>query len=55
MLNKDPKKRITLNELLKHPWLTMNCKDIRIMRENATTENTFRMNTLSRPITEEKH
>ena len=53
MLTKSPNKRITLSELLKHPWLTMNCKDIRAMRENATTENEFRMNALAKPITEE--
>jgi serine/threonine protein kinase len=53
MLKKNPKKRITLNELLKHPWLTMNCTNIRTMRENPTTENIFRMNALSKPMAEE--
>lgn len=50
MLIKDPKKRITLNELLKHSWLTMNCKDVRTMRETATSENAFRRNALAKPI-----
>lgn len=50
MLRKEPNKRITLKELLQHPWLTMNCKDMRVMRENATTENEFRLNTLAQPL-----
>ncbi len=50
MLTKDPKKRMTLSELLKHPWITMNCKDVREMRETATCEKAFRMNALPKPI-----
>ena len=53
MLTKDPKKRMTLKELLKHPWLTMNCKEVRTLRENATCETTFRMNALPKPLMEE--
>lgn len=51
MLVKDPKKRIELSELLKHPWLTMNCEKVRQLRETATTESAFRMNSLTEPLT----
>ena len=50
MLAKDPAKRISLNELLKHPWLTMNCENVRHMRELATSESIFRMNSLIEPL-----
>lgn len=51
MLVKDPKKRIELKELLKHPWLTMNCEKVRHMREAATLESVFRMNAFTEPLT----
>jgi len=51
MLTKDPKKRIELNDLLKHPWLTRNCEKVRQMREAATLESVFRMNSLTEPLT----
>ena len=49
MLEKDPKKRMTLTELLMHPWLTSNCEYVRALREKATTETAFRMNVLQKP------
>lgn len=54
MLTKDPKKRIELNDLLKHPWLTMNCEEVRQMRETATLESVFRMNSLTEPLAKEE-
>ncbi len=50
MMTKDMKKRISLKELLRHPWLTSNCENLREMRENATVESNFRMNALQSPM-----
>ena len=49
MLCKDKKKRITLKELLKHPWITSGCEDVREMRENASSENMFKNFVLQMP------
>ena len=54
MLIKKPSKRMTLNELLKHPWLTSNCESVRTMRENATSGNIFRLNSLTIPLSEDE-
>lgn len=53
MLTKDPKQRIRLEELLKHQWLTVDCESLRARREKATRQSSFRVNTLSRSISEE--
>ncbi len=50
MLKKDMKKRITVKELLIHPWLTSNCESLRELRQNATSESDFRMNSLQTPM-----
>ena len=50
MLRKEPKKRITLKELLQHSWLKMNCNDMTVLRENATTENEFILHTLAQHL-----
>jgi len=52
MLTKDPEKRIKLTDLLKHPWLTVDCEDLREKREKATRRNSFRVNVLSKSISE---
>ncbi len=51
MLIKDPEKRITLKEVLMHPWLTKDCPEVLKMRKEAKKENEFRMFTLSNPCT----
>ncbi len=51
MLCKDPKKRITIKELLRHPWLTKNCKEVREMREHSKADNMFKNYVLQVPHT----
>ncbi len=49
MLCKDHKKRLTLKELLKHPWITINCKEVRELRENTSAEDMFKNFVLQTP------
>ena len=49
MLAKDPKKRITLKDLLQHPWLVGDCPEVAKLRKQATWTNEFRMFSLVTP------
>ena len=49
MLSKDPKKRLTLKELLQHPWLVTEHSDLANLRKQATWANEFRMFSLVTP------
>jgi hypothetical protein len=49
MLAKDPKKRLTLKELLQHPWLIVDCPEVAKLRKQATWGNEFRMFSLVTP------
>ena len=49
MLCKDQDKRISIQELLKHPWLTVDCKDVLELRKHATPEDMFKNYVLQIP------
>lgn len=42
MLEKEPEKRITLTEVLCHPWLTGKCPETRRIRVEANNVSAFR-------------
>ncbi len=46
---KDPTKRLTLKEVLQHPWLTREVKGIREARRNSLPGNAFTLFSLVQP------
>ena len=47
-----PEKRITLKEVLQHPWLTGELKDIREARRNSLPGDAFSLYSLVKPETD---
>ncbi len=43
MLTKDPDRRITLKEVLTHPWITGSSEKLEAMRKNASNEASFKV------------
>jgi hypothetical protein len=44
---KDPVKRITLKEVLEHPWVTRDVKDIQDARRNSLPSDSFALFSLN--------
>jgi len=53
VLAKDPAKRIILKEVLQHPWITRDLKEIRDARRNSLPGNAFGLFSLVQPEKEE--
>ena len=51
LLIKDPAKRLGLKEVLQHPWVTRDIKDIREARRNSLPGNAFTLFSLVQPDT----
>ena len=51
ILVKEPSKRITLKEVLQHPWITRDIKDVRDARRNSLPGNAFAVYSLVQPDT----
>jgi len=52
-LVKDPSKRLTLKEVLQHPWITKDIKDIREARRMSLPGNQFELFSLVQPDTKD--
>ncbi len=50
MMTKDPEKRISLEEVLIHPWLTKRCPEVRRLRIGATGSGAFRAFACTNPL-----
>ena len=46
---KEPSKRLTLKEVLQHPWITRDIKDIRDARRNSLPGTAFALFSLPQP------
>ncbi len=46
---KDPAKRLSLKEVLEHPWITKDVKGIREARRNSMPGNAFTLFSLAQP------
>ncbi len=46
---KEPSKRLTLKEVLQHPWITRDIKDVRDARRNSLPANAFALYSLAQP------
>ncbi|MDR3736441.1 MAG: hypothetical protein P4L10_13010 [Acidobacteriaceae bacterium] len=46
---KDPSKRLTLKDVLQHPWITKDIKDVREARRNSLPGNAFALFSLPQP------
>eukprot|EP00831_Metopus_contortus_P001417 TRINITY_DN10507_c0_g2_i8.p1 TRINITY_DN10507_c0_g2~~TRINITY_DN10507_c0_g2_i8.p1 ORF type:complete len:128 (-),score=44.04 TRINITY_DN10507_c0_g2_i8:69-452(-) len=51
LLIKDPEKRMTLREVLQHPWITRDIKEVREARRNSLPGNAFELFSLVKPDT----
>ena len=51
LLIKDPAKRLSLKEILQHPWVTREVKDVRDARRNSMPGNAFTLYSQVRPDT----
>lgn len=51
LLTKDPAKRISLKEVLQHPWITQDVKGIREARRNSLPGNAFTLFSMVKPDT----
>ena len=51
-IRKDPNKRITLKEVLQHPWLTRDIKGIREARKGSIPSTAFGLYSLVKPDVE---
>lgn len=49
LLVKEPQKRLTLNEVLLHPWITKDLSAVREARRNSLPENAFAVYSLPQP------
>ena len=52
VLTKEPSKRITLKEVLQHPWLTRDIKGIRDARRGSIPATAFELYSLVKPDVE---
>ncbi len=55
MLVKDPAKRLTLKEVLEHPWITRDVKDVQKARRNSLPGNAFALFSQVHPDTADPH
>jgi serine/threonine protein kinase len=51
LLVKDPAKRLPLKDILQHPWLTKDIKDVRELRRNSLPGDAFAAFSLAHPDT----
>lgn len=49
LLLKEPSKRMTLKEILQHPWITRDIKDVREARRNSLPGDAFSVFSLVQP------